>query len=113
MPRFTVSLGAQHTLHFQRSDWSATGRVDWYWQDKSFHRVYNTEYDRLKDWTNTNLSFWLDNERHQLTFEIYVKNVFDETPVTGAFLNSDDTGLSTNVFTLDPRLVGLSVRKRF
>jgi iron complex outermembrane recepter protein len=112
-PRFTVSLGAQHTLWLRNTGWSATGRVDWYWQDESFHRVYNTEYDQLRDWTNTNISFWVSNERIGLTVEAYVKNVFDETPVTGAFLNSDDTGLSTNVFTLDPRLVGLSVRKRF
>jgi len=48
-----------------------------------------------------------------LSIEAYVKNVFDETPITGAFLNSDDTGLSTNIFTLDPRLVGVSITKRF
>ncbi len=112
-PRYTVSLGVQHTLHFRSSDWSATGRADWYWQDQSYHRVYNTEYDRLQDWTNTNLSLWLSNDRHGVTVEVYVKNIFDETPITGAFLNSDDVGLSTNVFTLDPRLIGLSIRKRF
>lgn len=111
-PRFTVSLGAQHT-YWLSQDWSATARADWYWQDKSYNRVYNTEYDRLRDWTNTNLSVWVTNERLGLTIETYIKNVFDETPITGAFLNSDDTGLSTNVFTLDPRLVGVSIRKRF
>lgn len=112
-PRFTVSLGAQHTYYLPGGNWSATGRVDWYWQDESFHRVYNTEYDQLRAWDSTNLSFWVSNDRHQLTIEAYVKNVFDEAPITGAFLNSDDTGLSTNVFTLDPRLIGLSIRKRF
>ena len=34
----------------------------------------------------------------------YVKNVFDATAITGDFLNSDDTGLTTNVFLTDPRL---------
>jgi hypothetical protein len=33
--------------------------------------------------------------------------------VTDAFINSDDTMLTTNVFTLDPRLIGLSIRKDF
>lgn len=112
-PRFTVALGMQHTYWLPVDGWSATGRIDWYWQDKSFHRVYNTGYDRLRDWSNTNASLSLSNERAGLTVEVYVKNVFDETPVTGAFLNSDDTGLSTNVFTLDPRLVGVSLRKVF
>ena len=41
----------------------------------------------------------------------YVKNVTDETAITGAFLNSDDTGLTTNVFLTEPRLYGLRVTK--
>ena len=111
-PRFTVSLGGQNTFYLPR-DWSFTTRVDLYWQDQSFARVYNTEYDRLKAWTNTNFSFWLDHQPMGLRIEAYIKNAFDETPITGAFLNSDDSGLTTNVFTLDPRLFGLSITKRF
>ena len=45
--------------------------------------------------------------------EVYVQNVIHETPITGSFLNTDDSGLTTNVFTLDPRLVGVSLTKRF
>jgi iron complex outermembrane recepter protein len=41
----------------------------------------------------------------------YVKNVFDTTAITGTFLNSDDTGLTTNVFLTDPRLFGVRVTK--
>jgi hypothetical protein len=41
----------------------------------------------------------------------YIKNVTDETAITGAFLNSDDTGLTTNVFLTEPRLYGLRVTK--
>ncbi len=43
----------------------------------------------------------------------YVKNVFDTTAITGAFLNSDDTALTTNIFTTDPRLYGIRVTKTF
>jgi outer membrane receptor protein involved in Fe transport len=53
------------------------------------------------------------NPNNGITVEAYVKNVFGETPITGTFLNSDDSGLTTNVFTLDPRLIGVSVRKEF
>src|SRR3546814_5551386 len=48
-----------------------------------------------------------------LTIEAYVKNVFNSTPITDAFLNSDDSGLTTNVFTLDPRIIGFSISKKF
>lgn len=43
----------------------------------------------------------------------YVKNVFDTTAVTGTFLNSDDTGLTTNISLTDPRLFGVRVTKHF
>jgi outer membrane receptor protein involved in Fe transport len=67
----------------------------------------------LKSWSNTNLSFWVTNPTTGITVEAYVKNVFDETPITGAFTNSDDTGLTTNVFMFDPRLIGVSIRKEW
>jgi len=31
----------------------------------------------------------------------------------GAFLNSDDTGLTTNVFLTDPKLIGIRVTKNW
>ena len=42
-----------------------------------------------------------------------MKNIFNKSPITDAFLNSDDTGLTTNVFTLDPRIIGFSIAKKF
>ena len=111
-PEFTVSLGAQFSTDLP-AGWDMATRVDYYWQGESYARVYNTEYDRLKAWASTNLGLWFNQQAMGLSIEAYVKNVFDETPITGAFLNSDDTGLSTNIFTLDPRLVGVSITKRF
>jgi len=111
-PHWTASVGGQYRFALP-GGWDGTARADFYWQDKSFARVYNTEYDRLRSWTNTNFSVWVENPDWGVTAEVYVKNVFDETPITDAFLNSDDSGLTTNVFTLDPRLVGVSVRKTF
>jgi outer membrane receptor protein involved in Fe transport len=55
----------------------------------------------------------LERPADGLVFQAYVKNLFDKTPITDTFTNSDDTGLTANVFTLDPRLVAVSVSKRF
>ena len=44
---------------------------------------------------------------------VYAKNVFDTTAITGAFLNSDDTALTTNVFLTDPRLFGIRITKNW
>ena len=110
-PEITANIGAQYT--FSGARWDVTLRSDYYWQSSSFFRVYNTEYDRIRSWDNLNISINVLNSTRDLEFGIFIKNVFDETPIVDAFTNSDDTGLTTNVFTLDPRLIGMSLKKRF
>ncbi|MGE5565337.1 MAG: TonB-dependent receptor domain-containing protein [Parcubacteria group bacterium] len=111
-PHWTVSLGAQYGFEFLPG-WRGTVRADGYWQSQSWARVYNDNpYDKLHGWYNANLSLWVEND-DGLKIELYAKNILDKTPITDAFLNSDDTGLTTNVFVLDPRLIGLSIRKDF
>lgn len=111
-PRITFNLGTQYTLPL-RANWDLTLRGDYYRQGKSYARVYNTEVDKLRAWNNVNLSFTLENLSNQLAIQLYVKNLFDAAPITDAFVNSDDTGAGSNVFTLDPRIIGLSISKRF
>ena len=111
-PHWTASVGAQYSFGLP-AGWEGTLRGDFYWQSQSFARVYNTQYDKLRAWTNTNISLWFENEGWGVTAEVYVKNAFDEEPITDAFLNGDDAARTTNVFTLDPRLIGVSVTKRF
>jgi outer membrane receptor protein involved in Fe transport len=112
-PHWTVSFGAQYTWGLWEG-WEATVRGDAYWQSQSWARVYNLDpYDKLHGWYNTNLSLWIENPDQNLKIEIYAKNALDDTPITDAFLNSDDAALTTNVFVLDPRLIGLSITKGF
>ncbi len=59
-----------------------------------------------------NLSLTLTNQDGWQAMA-YMKNVFDTTAITGAFLNTDDTGLTTNVFVTDPRLFGLRITKNW
>ncbi|MGE5564975.1 MAG: TonB-dependent receptor domain-containing protein [Parcubacteria group bacterium] len=110
-PHWTVNLGAQYGFDFAKG-WRATIRSDAYWQSQSWARVYNAVNDKLHGWYNANLSLWIENDEG-LKVELYAKNILDKTPITDAFINSDDTALTTNVFVLDPRLIGLSIRKEF
>jgi iron complex outermembrane receptor protein len=111
-PPFTVSFSADYTIPVA-SDWAATIRGDYYWQDYSWARVFNDNpYDRLRGYTNINLALILTNQEGWQVMG-YVKNVFDTTAITGAFLNSDDSGLTTNVFLTDPRLFGVRVTKNW
>ncbi|HTO40801.1 MAG TPA: TonB-dependent receptor, partial [Rhizomicrobium sp.] len=111
-PPFTLSLGAQYSMPIS-SDWAVTLRGDGYWQGNSFARIYNsTPYDQIHAYTNLNLTLILTNQDGWQAMA-YMKNVFDTTAITGTFLNSDDTALTTNVFTTDPRLFGLRITKNW
>jgi len=111
-PPFTVSFGAQFSLPLT-SDWAGTLRGDYYWQDYSWARVFNDNpYDRLRGYTNVNLTLILTSQSGWQVM-LYDKNVFNTTAITGAFLNSDDSGLTTNVFLTDPKLIGIRVTKNW
>jgi outer membrane receptor protein involved in Fe transport len=110
-PHWTLNLGAQYTIPI--NDWDVVLRGDYYKQGKSWARVYNTSIDRLKSWDNTNISITLERPESGISMQVYVKNLFNNTPITDSFINSDDSGLTTNVFTLDPRIIGFSMMKNF
>jgi len=111
-PPFTVSLGAQYSMPIT-SEWAGTLRADGYWQDNSYWRVFNDlEYDKLHGYATMNLSLILTSQAGWQVM-LYDKNVFNTTAITGAFLNSDDTGLTTNVFLTDPKLIGIRVTKNW
>ena len=110
-PQFTATITADYTLPLPR-EWLMTLHTDLYYQSEAWTRVFNTEgYDKLKAYTNVNVAAIFTNEDAGWTVMAYVKNVLDKDNITGAFLNSDDTGLTTNVFLNEPRLYGLRVTR--
>jgi outer membrane receptor protein involved in Fe transport len=112
-PHFTATITADYTVPLP-SDWLMTLHTDLYYQSEAWTRIFNMEgYDKLKAYTNVNLAAIFTNEDAGWKVMAYVKNVFDRDSITGAFLNSDDTGLTTNVFLTEPRLYGLRVTKEW
>jgi iron complex outermembrane receptor protein len=111
-PPYTVSFGAQYTVPLT-PNWAGTLRGDFYWQDSSWWRVFNDlSYDRLRGYDTVNLTLILTSQSGWQVM-LYDKNVFNTTAITGAFLNSDDSGLTTNVFLTDPKLIGIRVTKNW
>lgn len=111
-PHWTLSLGGQYRWTLG-GGWSATPRADFYYQGKSYARIFNAINDRLDSYTNLNLSLILDNPDHGWTVQAFVKNVTDETVVTDQYLTDDTSGLFTNIFLTEPRTYGISVTKLF
>jgi iron complex outermembrane receptor protein len=111
-PHFTTSLGGEYTMPVSE-DWAATLHSDFYWQSQSFARIFNDRpYDKLRGYSNVNIALILTSASGWQVMG-YLKNVFDTTAITGAFLNSDDTALTTNVFVTDPRLFGVRITKNW
>jgi len=111
-PPFTISFGAQYSVPIT-PNWAGTIRGDYYWQDYSWARIFNDDpYDRIRGYTNLNLTLIFTNQNGWQVM-LYDKNVFNETAITGDFLNSDDSGLTTNVFLTDPKLIGIRVTKNW
>lgn len=112
-PSVTFNIGGEFRSNINNSSWMALLRADYYFQSKSYSRIYNSEFDRIRSWDNVNLSASLINQDYDLEFMIYVKNLFNKDSITDAFTNADDTGLSANVFLVDPRIIGFSIKKIF
>jgi iron complex outermembrane receptor protein len=111
-PHFTTSLSADYTIPVSE-DWAATLHSDFYWQSQSWARIFNDRpYDKIRGYSNVNLALILTSASGWQVMG-YLKNVFDTTAITGDFLNSDDSGLTTNVFLTDPRLYGVRITKNW
>jgi iron complex outermembrane receptor protein len=108
-PHFTTSLMAEYTMPVS-DDWAATLHTDFSWQSQEWARVFEDPIDKIHGYSNVNVSL-IFNSSNGWDVMAYIKNVFDTTAITGTFLNSDDTGLTTNVFLTDPRLFGVRVTK--
>ncbi|HEX6865595.1 MAG TPA: TonB-dependent receptor [Caulobacteraceae bacterium] len=110
-PDWTGTITVDYTLPLP-NDWLATLHADLHGQSNSYWRVFDDhEYDKLHPYFTMNLAAIFTNEEQGWNIMAYVKNVTDSSAITGAFLNSDDTGLTTNVFLVEPRLYGLRVTK--
>jgi iron complex outermembrane receptor protein len=80
--------------------------------DPSQPAINDNPYDRIHGYATANLTLIFTNQNGWQVM-LYDKNVFNTTAITGDFLNSDDSGLTTNVFLTDPKLVGIRVTKNW
>ncbi len=111
-PEFTVSFGAQYVFELPK-DWTATLRGDYYWQDSSYARVFNTVNDQLHAYSEINATLTFANSGMGIKAQLFVKNLTNAQPLTGVYLTNDTSGLFQNVFTLDPRTFGVQLIKKF
>ncbi len=111
-PHWTINFGAQYVFELPDS-WKATLRGDFYWQDKSYARIYNAINDQLHAWDNINATLTFANEDKGLDVQLWVKNLTNNQPITDTYVTDPTSGMFINTFTLPPRTYGVSLTKRF
>ncbi len=111
-PHITFSFGAQYRVELG-GGWTATPRIDFYYQGDSYARIYNRVSDELEAYTNTNLTLLIEQPDWGFTAQFYVRNVTDELVITDKYLTDDTSGLYTNIFLTEPRTYGVAITKSF
>jgi outer membrane receptor protein involved in Fe transport len=111
-PHETVALGMQYRVSLP-DDWRAVFYGQYYYQGAAYADIYNDPANRLKGWSNINMTLTFEKPSQALKVQFYVKNLLDAAPVTTVGLDSETLGQSRATWILDPRRFGLSVSKRF
>jgi len=107
-PRYQVGFGAQYIFGLD-GGYTLTPRVDYYWQSSIFTRIWNDNADYVGAWDTMNAQIRLSSEDERWYAMVYAKNIFDKRNVTGMYLQDPSAGLYTNLFTEDPRVLGVSL----
>jgi outer membrane receptor protein involved in Fe transport len=111
-PEFSLKLGAQYSFYFAEG-MELVPRIDYYWQDDFYYRVYNAKQDKIEAWDMWNASATLYGRDGKWYVEGFVKNIADEDNLTGGYFTDASSGNFTNVFVLEPRTYGLTLGARF
>lgn len=111
-PNWTVSVGGQYSANLG-PDWEMTFRADYYWQDSSFARIYNTAADRIAAYDNLNLSYRFSNESSGYDILLFARNLLSQQSVTNIIQQSDSLGGTRIAIGKDRSTYGIAFTKRF
>ena len=111
-PEWSVSLGGQYTFILPQ-DYPLTMRVDYYWQDEMYARLFGREVDKIDDWHIWNAQATLTSPDNSWYVRAFVKNIEDDDNMVGQYLTDASSGLFTNVFTIEPRTYGMAIGYNF
>jgi iron complex outermembrane receptor protein len=112
LPGNTMTVGAQYTYPIA-SGLELSFRVDYYWQTEMWTRIFNRDpIDKIDAWgvMNAHILLMSDDGWHA---KVFATNLLDDRDITNSYLTDASSGLFTNVFVTDPRIIGLTVGAEF
>jgi outer membrane receptor protein involved in Fe transport len=111
-PALSLNFNAQYTQPLP-GDFALVGRVDAHWQAHFWTSIFEDGADAAGDEYTVDASLQLNSPDNVWYAQAFVKNVTNQTNLTGAYLNSSSSGLYTNAFYGDPRTYGLQIGIKF
>jgi outer membrane receptor protein involved in Fe transport len=111
-PESSVQFGIQYT-HEVADNWEVAYRLQTFWQDEFYTRLYNAPSDLQDNWQQTDVSVTLRDMDDIWELEAFVKNASDEASITGSSVANSLVGRYRTPQYLDPRTYGVRITYRF
>jgi outer membrane receptor protein involved in Fe transport len=111
-PEYSTSIGAQYTF-FLPQNHTLDLRVDYYWQDEMYSRLFNKLVDKIDSWDVWNAQANFRSADDSWYVRAYIKNINDDDHLVGMYVTDPSSGMFTNVFAIEPRTYGLALGYNF
>ncbi|MDH3640550.1 MAG: TonB-dependent receptor [Gammaproteobacteria bacterium] len=112
-PEHTIKLGLAYTWDIPAISGQLTARWDYYWQDDSYAREFNSVGDEIDSWDQHNATLIYESNDGRWMVKGWIRNIQNEDNVTGKYLTADTSGFFRNYFVTEPRIYGASLRFNF
>ena len=112
-PAVTVHVGAEYTADFPNANLQIISRIDYYWQDDFYTRLYNTSKDIVEAWDVLNAQIIFQSTSQPWYVRLWGQNLADDDNITGHYFTAEASGGFRNEFFLDPRMIGITFGARF
>jgi outer membrane receptor protein involved in Fe transport len=111
-PEWQFSAGAQYRFRLP-ADYSLTARIDYFWQEEMYARIFNQPIDKIDSWDIWNAQATLMSPDESWFLRAFVKNINDDDNIVGQYVTDPSSGMFTNVFLIEPRTYGLAAGYSF
>lgn len=111
-PNYKASIGIQYTIETS-SDISIVPRFDLTYTGDSYGSIFNSNVNEIDGFAQANAQIQINGPDGRWFARAFVQNIFDSDSITGLYVTDQSQGLTTNIFTLDPRRYGVAVGFHF
>jgi iron complex outermembrane receptor protein len=111
-PEWTFTLAAEYEISLGDYGW-LTPRVQYTWQDDTYYRVFNQEFDLQESHHLTDLKLAWRSPEERWEAEVFITNIEDEAPKQNILVGSSFAGSPALAWWGAPRFYGVRVGFRY